>query len=149
MKIKAEILRSYVVQTPQDECRRNRQQLKEAVVVTTVPDITTGTTNNTTSTTAQPAIVPLYSEDALLSSHVLWRNYLITKKETLLFQFSAPQVWKWLKNLELRNTEGHPDHIISKYAAQLSCVLTLVIYIISLLIILTIKHSKPCGHFYG
>ena len=64
VKSKAETPWSHVVQTPQDESRRNRLQLKEAAKPTTVL-VSTSTSSTATSTTVQPTIIPLCTNDVL------------------------------------------------------------------------------------
>ena len=62
VKSKVEMTQLYVVQTPQGQYCRNRPQLREAAIPTTVP-VSTSSANTTTSTTVQPTSVPLYTKD--------------------------------------------------------------------------------------
>ena len=62
VKSKAGAPQSYVVKTPQDEWRRNRLQLKDAAISTTVP-VSTKIASPTSSTTVQPTSVFLYTKD--------------------------------------------------------------------------------------
>ena len=64
---KVETNQSYVVQTPQDEYRRNRLQLKEPAIPTTVP-VSASTVNTTTSPIVQPTGATGHAKDVLTNA---------------------------------------------------------------------------------